>query len=192
MRGDDLEEYSTKDMARLTDIAESTVRKYALLLEKNGYSFMRNANGNRVFTENDIKIFLELKATPKEEKSIEHIASDIADKYTTKVKKAVTSNEDVSDDMQLNKGVSADMLTILIEKVNDLTDTNQKQTELIEELFMRLDQQQKYIEERLEERDRKLVESLRQSQEEKLALLEMAATQEEKKKGFLARLFGSK
>ncbi|MBZ5753754.1 DUF3967 domain-containing protein [Metabacillus rhizolycopersici] len=54
-------------------------------------------------------------------------------------------------------------------------------------------QQQKYIDTKLEERDRKLVQSLRESQETKKLLLEvkeqLAASQEEKKKGFFARLF---
>lgn len=59
-----------------------------------------------------------------------------------------------------------------------------------EELHKRLDQQQKYIDERLEQRDIKLMESIRESQEERKALLQLAAAQEEaKKKGFFARLF---
>lgn len=188
-RGDDMEDFLTKDIARLTDLAESTVRKYAQLLEKNGYQFVRNSSGNRLFTEQDIKIFLELKSTPKEEKSIEEIASDIASKYTAKI---VTSKEEKADDMKLNQGFEGDMVAILIEKVNDLNDMSQKQMEFNKELVKKLDQQQKYIDERLEQRDKKLMESLRQSQEERKALLEMTATQEEKKKGksFLARLFG--
>ena len=67
----------------------------------------------------------------------------------------------------------------------------ENQNELIKELISRMDQQQKYIDERLEQRDRKLMESLRESQEERKALLQLAAAQEEeKKKGFFARLLG--
>lgn len=52
-------------------------------------------------------------------------------------------------------------------------------------------EQQNYINNKLEERDRKLVESIRESQEVKQQLLQIAAAQEdEKKKGFFARLFG--
>lgn len=182
-----MEEYSTKDIAKLAGLAESTVRKYAQLLEKNDYRFVRNVNGNRIFTELDIKIFLELKATPKEEKSIEEIASDIAGTYTAK---AVTSKEEKSDDIQSNQESELDMLAILIKKVDELTDMSQQQINFNKELVNKLDQQQKYIDERLEQRDKKLMESIRLLQEEKQARLEMAATQEEKKKGFFARLFG--
>lgn len=181
-----MEEYSTKDIARLTDMAESTVRKYALLLEKNNYHFVRNASGNRIFTEMDIKIFLELKTTPKEEKPIEKIASDIASKYIAKI---ITSKLDKTDDIQLHQGFDPAMLAILTKKIDELTDMQQKQLEFNQVLIKKLDQQQAYIDGRLEERDRKLLRSLRQTQEEKNVIAEVATTQE-KKKGFFARMFG--
>jgi DNA-binding phage protein len=53
--------------------------------------------------------------------------------------------------------------------------------------------QEDYINNKLEERDQKLIQSLRDSQETKKLLLEVqeqiTASQEEKKKGFFARLF---
>lgn len=184
-----MEEYSTKDIARLTDLAESTIRKYALLLEKNDYPFVRNTVGNRIFSEHDIKIFLEIKSVPKDEKTIEEIVADIASKY---IVKAVTSKFEKSGDMPLNQVFEPDIASILIKKIDELHDMNQKQLDFNKELVERLDQQQKYIDERLKERDLNLVESIRNLQEEKRALSEIAVTQEEKKKGFFARLFGKK
>jgi hypothetical protein len=68
---------------------------------------------------------------------------------------------------------------------------NEKQTKFNEELLKRLDQQQKYIDDRMNERDKRLIESLRESKEERQALLQIAAAQEEdKKKGFFSRIFG--
>ena len=182
-----MEHYSTKDIAKLTDIAESTVRKYAQLLEKNGYLFVRNVSGSRLFTEQDLKVILELKAEPKEERSIEDVASHVASKYTAKV---VTSEKEKSDHTQGSQGFGTDMLTIVVETVNELTDMTQRQLAVHKELLRTWDQQQTYIDQRLGERDQKLMESLRQSQEERRALLEIAAGQEEKKKSFFARLFG--
>lgn len=37
-------EYSTKEISNITDIAESTIRKYALLLENEGWQYLRNEN----------------------------------------------------------------------------------------------------------------------------------------------------
>lgn len=69
--------------------------------------------------------------------------------------------------------------------------TNESFKKLNDELLSKLNEQQKYIDERLEQRDRKLIESLRESQEERKTLLQLAAAQEEeKKKGFFSRLFG--
>jgi Protein of unknown function (DUF3967) len=51
-----------------------------------------------------------------------------------------------------------------------------------------LEQQQKYIQERLEERDRKLMESIRAIQQQKQVMLETAATKK-KRKGIFKRIF---
>lgn len=60
-----------------------------------------------------------------------------------------------------------------------------------QELLKRPDQQQQYIEERLNKRDETLIQSLREVQETKKMI---AATEEKKKeeskKSFLSRLFG--
>lgn len=178
-----MENYSTKDVAKLTDIADSTVRKYAQLLEKNGYLFDRNINGNRIFNENDVNVFLELKNVSKGEKSIEDSAHIVATKH---IPKPATSTSDIADDIQVPQGSERAMLLDLMKKVDVLTDINKQ-------LISRLDQQQKYIDERLEQRDKMLLESLKQSQEERKAFLQIAAAQEEEKnKGFFARLFGGK
>ncbi|MEM5595039.1 DUF3967 domain-containing protein [Niallia circulans] len=55
----------------------------------------------------------------------------------------------------------------------------------------RLDQQQKYIEERLNKRDETLIQSLREVQEtKKLIAAAEEKREEESKKGFFQRLFG--
>jgi len=175
--------YSTKDIAKMTDIAESTVRKYAQLLEANGYIFNRGVNGYRIFSEQDINIFLEFKNTPKSEKSVEDTAHDIAAKY---VAKPIIKESDESTDTQSHQAIDSAMVADLLEKVDVLTDMSKKQSKFNEELIMRLDQQQKYIDYRLEERDGILIESLRQSQQQIAATHESDKVQE---KGFFARLF---
>jgi DNA-binding transcriptional MerR regulator len=180
-----MENYSTKDIANMTDIAESTVRKYALLLEGHGYVFNRNISGYRVFTKQDVDVFLEFKNVSKGEKSVEEAAKIIADKY---IAKPNTNDESTSDDTQSGQGLERDMLADLIKKVDVLTDMNEKQNKFNEELLKRLEQQQKYIDTRLNDRDQMLMESLRQSQETQKLLA--AAHEEENKKGFWNKLFG--
>lgn len=175
--------YSTKDIANMTDIAESTTRKYAQLLEANGYIFNRGVNGYRIFSEQDINIFLEFKNMPKSEKSVEDTAHDIADKY---IAKPSIRKDAESADTQSPQVIDSAMVADLLEKIDVLTNMSKKQGEFNEELIKRLDQQQKYIDNRLEERDKILMASLRQSQKQ------IAATYEgdkEQEKGFFARLF---
>jgi DNA-binding transcriptional MerR regulator len=183
-----MKNYSTKDIANMTDIAESTVRKYAKLLEGQGYVFNRSISGYRIFTKQDIEVFLEFKNSSKSDNSVEETAKNIASKYIVKPN---TNKDNVSDDIQPRQGFKRDMLADLIKKVDVLTDMNEKQTKFNEELLKRLDQQQKYIDQRLEERDQKLIESLRQSQEERKALLQIASAHEEEQKhpSFWQRLF---
>ena len=59
------------------------------------------------------------------------------------------------------------------------------------ELLKRLEERDKYIEERLNQRDNKLMESLREMQETKSMIAAAKEDQDnEKKKGFFSRLFG--
>jgi len=52
-----MKEYSTKDIANIVGIATPTVRKYAQALEKAGYTFIKNDQGFRIFSDKDIQIF---------------------------------------------------------------------------------------------------------------------------------------
>lgn len=56
-----MKEYTTKDIANIVGIATPTVRKFAQILEKNGYNFMKNDKGNRIFFDSDIAFFQEIK-----------------------------------------------------------------------------------------------------------------------------------
>ena len=46
--------YSPADIASLLKVKEPTLRKYSLLLEDVGYSFKRNAQGQRWYEDNDV------------------------------------------------------------------------------------------------------------------------------------------
>lgn len=53
-------EVKSPEFAKGLSIAESTVRKYAQQLEHAGYTFKKDVNGARIFTEKDFKIFTDL------------------------------------------------------------------------------------------------------------------------------------
>jgi hypothetical protein len=167
------------DVCTLLKIKESTLRKYALMLQEAGYHFATNDKGQRAYYNKDVitlKKLLEIKNSPNMtlEQSVNAVMTWLKQSGVT-VPATVNDrhNDQHNDDIQELKGV-------------------------IQALVIKMDQQQKYIEERdkrqterEQKRDREWLEFVRQNQEEKKALLQIAAAvEEEKKKGFFARLFG--
>ena len=76
--------------------------------------------------------------------------------------------------------------SLVLPHIAEIKSSLEEQKEFNAELLKRLDQQQQYIDKRLEERDRLLMDSINKS----LATQkQIAATREEKKQGFWARLF---
>ncbi|WP_231692090.1 DUF3967 domain-containing protein [Bacillus cereus] len=62
------------------------------------------------------------------------------------------------------------------ERYNELKIMIQQQNEMLKQMAMKLDEQQRYTDEKLEKRDQKLMGAIREMQEEKRVLLESAAT----------------
>lgn len=48
--------YSHKEMYTTLNIGDSTLRKWCIALEKNGYKFLRNEQDNRVYVEGDLVV----------------------------------------------------------------------------------------------------------------------------------------
>ncbi|MBM7645411.1 DNA-binding transcriptional MerR regulator [Scopulibacillus daqui] len=59
--------YWTREVANMIGIKEGTVRKYARLLEENGYQFHRNEHDQREFLEHDVTIMEQIKVISKEQ-----------------------------------------------------------------------------------------------------------------------------
>lgn len=53
-------EVKAPELARSLDVAASTIRKYAGILEKAGYNFKKNNDGHWIFVERDAKIFSDM------------------------------------------------------------------------------------------------------------------------------------
>ena len=104
------------------------------------------------------------------------------------VVKRVKETEEIAQELDVPSDMTRydDKLDQLIERIERLEMVNRQ-------LIEKLNEQQRYINQRLEERDRKLMESIRAIQEQKQAALETAATTEDKgtkKRGWLSRIFG--
>jgi flagellar biosynthesis GTPase FlhF len=197
--------YTPKEVNITLEISDSALRKWCLALEKNGYKFIRNDHKQRVFVENDLVVLRHFQNLVKHHNmQLENAAALVVDRFGKGAFEGGTvgvpaKKEEKQPELQRDFMRSFDdKLTELLERTktqeeinNELLNRLDQQENFNRELVQRLEQQQKYMEERLELRDQKLMESLRESQEVKQQFLQIAASQEEeKKKGFFARLFG--
>lgn len=171
---------NSSDVCTLLAIKESTLRKYAGILKGAGYNFHVNEKGQRGYFEKDVvvlKRFLEVKEN--RDMTLEQAAIAVL----LWVKQSDMSMRD-TEEKYVEQRYNED-ITELKEVVN-------KQNELIKDLIKRMDQQQRYFDQRLEDRDKKLMESFRSNLETQQQLLETAAVgkEEEKQKGFWSRILG--
>lgn len=169
---------SPSDVATLLGIKESTLRKYALILKDCGYHFHVNDKGQRWYYNRDVIVLKKLIQTKQSpDMTLEQAADAVVSWFNQSNISLSITNESAKKERYNDD-------------IKELKDTIDKQNILLQELMKKMDQQQQYIDERLEERDRKLMESLRESQEERKALLQISSAQEEEKnKGFFARWF---
>lgn len=166
---------SPGDVCTLLKTKESTLRKYALLLQEVGYHFETNDKGQRAYYNKDVialKKLIEIKNSPN-----------------------MTLEQSANAVMTWLKNSNVSLRAIEDERHNESHNDDIKELkEVIQVLVKKMDQQQKYFEERFErmERDRELITDLRDSMKEtqQQYQLQIAAAEEEKKKGFFTRLFG--
>lgn len=186
--------YTTKEISDHLEIGTSTLRKWCLALEENGYKFSRTESNKRLFVDRDLVALKYFKKLVQGENfSLGNASKVIASKYTSKASETRTPTVlQENDDEQHSLRRSDEMIQQLIEHMKKQDEHIERQERFNQELLERLDKQQTYIEERLNERDKTLVQSLREVQETKKLI---AAAREEQKieannKGFFAKLFG--
>lgn len=168
--------YWTHEAAKYLEIGESTLRKWCIELEKNGYTFIKGAMDSRAFTDKDLIALNHFKQLYKVKKHTrEQAAKAVVEKY------AMEGVNERSTPVPMDNNRSYENLENM---VKELLEQNKKQEEFNKALLKRLDQQENYIKEVLENRDRLLLETIRESQEEKAAALE------KKKASWFNRLFG--
>lgn len=203
-------EYATKDISNIIGIAPPTVRKYSQALEKAGYSFIKNKKGFRIFIDEDIFVFNELKSISNDKTmSVQKIAEMIVfnqrqeaqHKTTSDTLKIMQSASENSNDIVQYDARYNELLEKLskLDILDDIAKELQEVKEMNKALMKQTKQQQEFIEKLLLERDQKLVGSLRTSMENKQlqnqldeikeSLSEVAAGQEKIKQSFFSRLF---
>lgn len=174
------------ECASILKIKEGTLRKYAIELEKAGYTFFKSDRGHRAFNSDDITIikrFIDLKKSPNMtlERSANAIISNLKEHGVH-----VSTTENTTLQRSDNNAITQ-------EQMKEFMDQQQKfNKELLDRLDKQSDyiqKQQEYIDKRINQRDKDLLEGIRELQEQKQLAAAKEEEEKEEKKGFFAKLF---
>ena len=147
--------YEPSDMAGLLKIKESTLRKYCLLLEKEGYQFHKGESGRRWYSDHDLVILRRLITLKNGDMSLESASQSVVAWSVSQDKTALVIKEERDD------------LRSLMQQIKE-------QQKMIQTLTERLDQHQRY----LQQRDEWILEEIKRNYS---SVPELAAGTEEEK-----------
>lgn len=161
--------YSVTEIEKKTGIADSTVRRYIrnhghhLQIKKRGKSYL--------IAEDSIPTIKKIRELYDKGKQSEDV-NDSLRKMNIPTVITVTDKDD---------SVTVDVSEVLIQLQKDMND----QKEFNKALLEHIKKQQEYIDNKLEERDQRLIAAIRESQETRREI----AAEKEEKKSWISRLF---
>lgn len=196
--------HNVESAAKILNINENTFTRYYLDFEEAGHIFKRSQDNKLMFSEDDIELFrefMELKNQPKmtKKKAIEQLITTPASLVTVRQTDITSLISSINGQFEELKVQSKQELQELKVQLKQLQEYSSKQFEELQQLKLLEDSRGKDL---VKERDRLLMESLRENQErkiieqenkEKLDLLqkqnelimkEIAAAKEHNKKGW--------
>ncbi|MED3729428.1 DUF3967 domain-containing protein [Priestia filamentosa] len=153
--------YFGSEVASTLKIGSSTLRKYSLALEEQGYIFDRGMNNSRIFYQKDVAMIQRImNAMNKKNITLEQA-----------IKLAISSiPEDIVATAVRDKRTESSIDVAMLERLERLEKINL-------ELVKRLEEQQRMLQERDTKRDEQLITVLREVQESKQLI---AATKDKK------------
>lgn len=167
--------FSVLDVEKQTSIPNQTIRRY---INNHGVYLNPKKQGKGYYlTEESIKVLEEIRKLYEEGMTAQLVNDALLERN---IPMTITISE---GEEKVSVQVS--------EALQDLKKSMVEQNEVIRSLVEQMKKQQEYIDTKLEERDRKLMESLREMQESRkqIAAASHEEIKEEKKKGWLARFF---
>ncbi|PFW89264.1 DNA-binding protein [Bacillus pseudomycoides] len=133
--------YSPSDVAEQLAIQSSTLRKYADVLEKEGYTFIKNERGHRKYRESDVMVF----------RKVINLKNDTDMTLENATKQIVSWHQGVEvlplDRHEVERYEEPDFnATTLQTMIQDQKEVIEKQNDLLQELTKRLtEQDQRFI-----------------------------------------------
>jgi DNA-binding transcriptional MerR regulator len=180
----DNEWLTVTDVCASLDIPAETVRRY--IRNHSIHLKVKKSHKKYLIHHDSLEVLRQIRELYAAGKSIDEIEDILTQKGVQVTFTVETTNE---NDERVTVGVA--------DELQEIKKALDEQKQINQLLIEQLQKQQEYIEkqlakmdDRLEQRDRMLLESIRAIQQQKQALLEASPTKE--KKGFFARLFSKK
>jgi len=175
--------FTSKEVSAILDIGDSTLRKWCIAIEEQEYFFSRTDGNKRLFFKRD----LDLLKRYRKYVQVQNISMSNAAKLVVEGLNEIVGEENEQENTENNVLDNRSSNEVIERLLNHI----EQQEQFNKALLDRLDEQQKYIEERLNKRDETLIQSLREVQEtKKLIAAAEEKREEESKKGFWQRLLG--
>ncbi|MCT1390118.1 DUF3967 domain-containing protein [Peribacillus castrilensis] len=169
--------YFAKDVAADIEITTSTLRRWSIELEKEGYTFQRNVKDQRIYYERDFKAFRELKKMLGNQVPFVDAVKAVSSTDLSK-KNALKSPNVYTDELHLSRRELEEIVT------QSVKEAIKRDRENMFQLF------EKKLDNTIERRDNFLMAEIQKVREEKKQLIEeVAAAKEQEKKPFWKRLF---
>lgn len=179
--------YWNKDVSRLLGIADSTVRKWCLALERNGYTFIRGHKESRAFLKHDINALKHFQDLTKVGSfTIEQAAKIVVEQYSDRRDSDITAS--VPSTNERSESVAETYLKKLVELQQEQVEINKEQIDINKELLKRLSERDKLIEEQLSYIARLNEQAATVEQERTQHMIDTAEEKEVKKKGLTERI----
>lgn len=165
--------YYSKDVANELGITTSTLRRWSIELEKEGYIFHRNEKEQRIYYERDFKAFRELKKL---------LSNSVP--FTDAIK-AIASTDFENKNAGQTPSVYSEMIRLSKRELEEIvTKAIEKEHEKMIKVF------EEKLNDTIEMRDRMLMQQLKKSLEENRKLIE--DPQHKKSESWWQKLFKNK
>jgi len=153
--------YSPGDVAEQLGIQSSTLRKYADVLEKEGYTFIKNERGHRKYRESDVMVF----------RKVINLKNDTDMTLENATKQIVSWHQGVEilplERHEIERYEEPDFnATTLQTMLQDQNEVIEKQNELLQELSKRLIEQ----DQRFAQRESELLSAIQTLQESQVLI----------------------
>ncbi|PEQ08467.1 DUF3967 domain-containing protein [Bacillus toyonensis] len=153
--------YSPGEVAEQLGIQSSTLRKYADVLEKEGYTFIKNERGHRKYRESDVMVF----------RKVINLKNDTDMTLENATKQIVSWHQGVEilplERHEIERYEEPDFnATTLQTMLQDQNEVIEKQNELLQELSKRLIEQ----DQRFEQRESELLSAIQTIQESQVLI----------------------